>query len=243
MDLVPRSTTDLDPSKPSFDDRYLEIWNIVFMQHQNDGQGGLLELATPCIDTGMGLERITSVLQGKASNYDTEEFEELRNFLRSRSSRADHAAENVVMDHLRAAAFLVCEGVMPSNVGRGYVLRRLIRRASVFGVHSLGLHDVFLADLVPVLAQQVQLAHPEILLHSDSISQVLHSEQTVFARTLKKGTQVLAKRLQSPAVFDEAAAYDMFETHGLPLDMIQTMAKDLRHVDIDVDLVHDTRPG
>ncbi|MCS7149521.1 MAG: alanine--tRNA ligase [Caldimicrobium sp.] len=212
-------------------DRYLEIWNLVFMQYERDENGNLKPLPKPSIDTGMGLERITSVLQGVPSNYDTDLFAGIINLLAELSGRSfkeNHDTEiafRVIADHLRASAFLIAEGVMPSNEGRGYVLRRIIRRAERFG-KQIGLKDPFLYKLLPPLIDEYGSIYPEVSNNQDTISRVLKIEEERFLETLNFGTEVLEKevaKLQSEGkkVVPGELIFKLYDTYGFPYDLVR----------------------
>src|SRR5207248_9777554 len=163
-------------------DRYIEIWNLVFMQFNRDDQGNMNPLPKPSVDTGMGLERIAAVLQGKHSNYEIDLFQDL---IRA-AARETHAKDlksaslNVVADHIRACSFLIVDGVIPGNEGRGYVLRRIIRRAIRHG-YQLGQTKPFFHRLVPSLSAEMGQAYPELPAKQDYVMQVLEAEEERFA--------------------------------------------------------------
>ncbi|RCL45974.1 MAG: alanine--tRNA ligase, partial [Halieaceae bacterium] len=174
------------PGSPDDDlDRYIEIWNLVFMQFNRDGAGELHPLPAPSVDTGMGLERISAVMQGVHNNYDIDLFQALIAATADRLDVADlsDTSLRVVADHLRSCAFLITDGVLPSNEGRGYVLRRILRRAIRHG-NKLGATEPFFADLVPSLAQEMGDAYPELRKQQETIMKALSSEEEQFARTL-----------------------------------------------------------
>jgi alanyl-tRNA synthetase len=175
-------------------DRWLEIWNLVFMQYNRDGNGALTPLPRPSIDTGMGLERITSVLQGVESNYDTDLLRFLIQFVEKISGRTYHKDQRgfpfrVIADHARACTFLVNDGVQPTNEGRGYVLRRILRRAVRFG-KNLGLERPFLCELVPAVVRMMKEAYPDLVEKKDYIQKVIRLEEERFHTTLHEGMRV-----------------------------------------------------
>jgi alanyl-tRNA synthetase len=177
-------------------DRYLEIWNLVFMQFNRDASGNLTPLPAPNIDTGMGLERITAVLQGVSSNYDTDLFTGLTAFIGRLSGRIYGATPDadvsirVIADHVRASAFLVADGVLPSNEGRGYVLRRIIRRASRHG-KMLGMDRPFLHEVALCVVSEMGGTYPELKARAEFVDKVIASEEERFLKTLDRGLGLL----------------------------------------------------
>ncbi|KAJ2050777.1 hypothetical protein H4S04_002388 [Coemansia sp. S16] len=222
----------------SDDERWLEFWNLVFMQFHRGADGELRPLALPCVDTGMGLERVASILQGKMNNFDTDEFQVIIRDIDARCPPGQNsgnvdlakalACKRIIADHLRASAFLISEGVFPSNIGRGYVLRRIIRRAVRAG-RLLGINDSVLSALYPSLELAMGAAYPELLERRQLIVSVLESEEKMFLRTLDKGLVLLegifasgnSKRLVSGA-----DAFSLYDTHGFPLDLTEIIARD-----------------
>ncbi|KAI8057106.1 tRNA synthetases class II (A)-domain-containing protein [Syncephalis plumigaleata] len=213
------------------EDRWIEIWNIVFMQYNRTRHGQLESLPIPCIDTGMGLERLASVLQNKVNNFDTDLFTPLKNALQpfipvtknAASSELAIIYENIIVDHVRSSAFLVADGITPSNVGRGYVLRRIIRRAIRAG-QQLGIKETFLYRLVPALVDSFKGAYPDLSTRSSIVADVLKEEEQIFRRSLDKGIRMIDQ------VFNEASyqatktvpgevAFQLYATHGFPLDL------------------------
>ena len=172
-------------------DRWLEVWNLVFMQYDRDAAGTLNPLPAPCIDTGMGLERVTSVVQGKLTNYDTDLFQPLIQAIAKKAGVTYGADEDkdvslrVVADHLRATTFLIGDGVMPGNEGRGYVLRKIMRRALRHG-RKLGLEGAFLNELTGVVVERMAGAYPELRSQAPSIARVVRAEEERFGSTLKQ---------------------------------------------------------
>ena len=182
-------------------DRWLEIWNLVFMQYVRDEAGNLSPLAKPSIDTGMGLERIASVLQGASTNYDTDLFlpiiDKVRQIAGTPFETQDHVfASRVIADHIRACTFLAADGVHPSNEGRGYVMRRVLRRAVRFG-RMLGIQRPFMAELVPVVVDIMGDAYPEVSTKAEYIMQILTRDEQRFLNTLEDG-QLRAAQLSPP---------------------------------------------
>ena len=208
-------------------DRYLEIWNLVFMQFDRDKEGRLTPLPRPSIDTGMGLERVVSVLQGVPSNWDTDLFQGIIGEIARRSGTAYDRGDagfpfRVIADHVRSAAFLVVDGVLPDNEGRGYVLRRLIRRAVMMG-RRLGLRSPFLPDLLAPLVASLGAAYPELPEHLDSVKVALAAEEERFAQTLEDGGRILSDQLKEVqgGVLDGAVAFLLYDTYGFPLELTE----------------------
>jgi len=215
-------------------DRWLEIWNLVFMQYDRDATGRLAPLPAPCIDTGMGLERITAVVQGKLSNYDTDLFQPLIAAVAGRAATSYGASPDgdvslrVVADHLRAMTFLVADGVMPGNEGRGYVLRKIMRRAMRHG-KKLGIDGPFLHDLVHVVVARMGGAYPELLTHAETVSRVVRAEEERFGTTLKQAFAVfeqVAARHAGAGRIPGAEAFRLYDTYGLPLDFTEELARE-----------------
>ncbi len=208
-------------------DRFIEIWNLVFMQYEQVDAATLRDLPKPSIDTGMGLERIAAVLQGKHDNYDIDLFRRLI----EASAEATGAAANgahavshrVIADHLRSVSFLIADGVMPSNEGRGYVLRRILRRA-VRHVHMMGCNEPVLHRLVPALVGEMGAAFPELGRAQALITETLRMEETRFRATLARGLRLLAdetSKLASGAPLPGDVAFRLYDTFGFPLDLTQ----------------------
>jgi alanyl-tRNA synthetase len=213
-------------SKDEDGDRFIEIWNLVFMQFDQVG-GKRVPLPKPSIDTGLGLERISAVLQGVHDNYDIDLFRALIRasveFTGVPAEGAQKASHRVIADHLRASAFLVADGVLPSNEGRGYVLRRIMRRA-MRHAQLLGAKDPLMWRLVPALAREMGQAYPELIRVEALISETLKLEETRFRRTLDRGLSLLeeeSKGLKSGAKFSGETAFKLYDTYGFPLDLTQ----------------------
>jgi alanyl-tRNA synthetase len=208
-------------------DRFIEIWNLVFMQNEQFADGSMVPLPKQSIDTGMGLERIGALLQGKHDNYDTD-------LMRSLIEASAHATSSdpdgpgkthhrVIADHLRSTSFLIADGVMPSNEGRGYVLRRIMRRA-MRHAHQLGAKDPVMHRLVPALVAQMGGAYPELTRGQAMIEETLRLEETRFRQTLERGLHLLddeLARLPAGAALPGAAAFKLYDTYGFPLDLTQ----------------------
>jgi len=203
-------------------DRYIEIWNLVFMQYEDQLGGKRLNLPKPSIDTGMGLERISAVLQGKNSNFDIDLFQNLIEASKRLSGdHSDSSSHKVIADHIRSISFLVADGVMPSNEGRGYVLRRIMRRA-MRHVHNLGTKDIILHKMVPNLVAEMGDAYPELRRAQAVITSVLELEENRFRDTLGKGMKILDEelaKLPQGSAFPGSAAFKLYDTYGFPVDL------------------------
>ena len=216
------------PGSPDEDgDRFIEIWNLVFMQNEQHADGALTDLAKQSIDTGMGLERIGALLQGVHDNYDTDLMRALIEASADATSTdpdgPDRVHHRVIADHLRSTSFLIADGVMPSNEGRGYVLRRIIRRA-VRHAHQAGARDALLPRLVPALVRQMGQAYPELVRAEALVAETLRGEEERFRATLERGLRLLddeVGRLSPGATLPGAAAFRLYDTHGFPLDLTQ----------------------
>ncbi len=210
-------------------DRYIEIWNLVFMQYNRDAQGELHPLPAPSVDTGMGLERIAAVLQHVHSNYEIDLFTALINATASQLGAADTEDKSlrVIADHLRSTAFLIADGVLPGNEGRGYVLRRIIRRAIRHG-NKLGAQDPFFAELVPELMAQMGDAYPQLLAQQGAITEALRAEEAQFARTLDNGMAILEEALEG--IHNDTIPGDiifkLYDTYGFPVDLTNDIARE-----------------
>ena len=226
------------PGTPEEDgDRFIEIWNLVFMQYDKQPDGSLVPLPSPCVDTGMGLERIASIMQGKHNNYDIDLFQHLINKAAALTGAKDlqDPSLKVVADHIRTCAFLIADGVLPSNEGRGYVLRRIIRRAARHG-HKLGASGVFFADMIGALIDVMGEDYPELVDNRVRIEQALKQEELKFAETLEVGMQEYRKatdRLAEGEDIPGDLAFKLYDTFGFPLDLTQDVAReDGRVVDV-----------
>jgi alanyl-tRNA synthetase len=220
------------PGSPEEDgDRFTEIWNLVFMQFEQLEPGKRVDLPKPSIDTGMGLERIAAVLQGKHDNYDTDL---LRAIIEASADAASvapdgpHAVSHrVIADHLRAAAFLIADGVLPSNEGRGYVLRRIMRRG-MRHAHKLGCREPLMWRLVPALVTMMAGAFPELKRAEALITETLRDEEGRFKQTLERGLKLLEEaldRLPAAGVLDGEVAFKLYDTFGFPLDLTQDILR------------------
>ncbi|AZP26560.1 alanine--tRNA ligase [Morganella morganii] len=224
------------PGSPEEDgDRYIEIWNIVFMQFNRQSDGTLEPLPKPSVDTGMGLERITAVLQHVNSNYDIDLFRKLIADVAKVTGADDLTSKSlrVIADHIRSCAFLICDGVIPSNEGRGYVLRRIIRRAVRHG-YMLGAKDTFFYKLVALLIDVMGSAGEELARQRVMVEKVLKSEEEQFARTLERGLQLLDDELASLTgdTLSGEAAFRLYDTYGFPLDLTADVCRE-RNLKVD----------
>ena len=210
-------------------DRYVEIWNLVFMQYNRDHTGELHPLPKPSVDTGMGLERIAAVMQGVHSNYEIDLFQGLIHSAAEILAVADleHASLRVIADHIRSCAFLVADGVLPGNEGRGYVLRRIIRRAIRHG-NKLGATEPFFHKLVATLARQMGDAYPELGKLRERIEKALLTEEQQFARTLDHGMQILEDALEAMDGIEipGEVVFRLYDTYGFPTDLTNDIARE-----------------
>jgi alanyl-tRNA synthetase len=215
-------------SKDADGDRWVEIWNLVFMQFNRDASGKLEPLPKPSVDTGAGLERIAAVMQGVTDNYDTDQFKVLVAAARKLAGKdAQRNSLNVIADHIRATSFLIADGVQPSNEGRGYVLRRIMRRAIRHG-YKLGLNEPFFHSLVGPLAEVMGEAYPELLDKRLTIERTIRQEEDAFAQTLDRGMKLLEDAIK--AARDKTIAgevvFKLYDTYGFPLDLTADIARE-----------------
>jgi alanyl-tRNA synthetase len=216
------------PGSPDQDgDRFIEIWNLVFMQFEQVTKEERVALPRPSIDTGMGLERIAAVLQGEHDNYDIDLFKALIRASEEATGvpaqGANRASHRVIADHLRASSFLVADGVLPSNEGRGYVLRRIMRRA-MRHAQLLGARDPLMHRLVPTLVKEMGLAYPELVRAQSLIAETLKLEENKFRKTLERGLLLLGdatENLSDGGELDGETAFKLYDTYGFPLDLTQ----------------------
>ncbi|MGA8591821.1 MAG: alanine--tRNA ligase [Pseudolabrys sp.] len=220
-------------------DRFIEIWNLVFMQYEQLERGKRVDLPRPSIDTGMGLERIAAVLQGTHDNYAIDLFATLIRAIAELTGvdpeGPQKASHRVIADHLRASAFLIADGVLPSNEGRGYVLRRIMRRA-MRHAELLGAREPLMWKLVPALTREMGQAYPELLRAEALITETLKLEETRFRRTLERGLAILdekSKSLKKGAMFDGETAFTLYDTYGFPLDLTQDALRS-RGISVDI---------
>lgn len=218
------------PGSPDEDgDRFIEIWNLVFMQFDRQPDGTLVPLPAPCVDTGMGLERLAAILQHVHTNYEIDLFQTLIRKASELTGTADleNKSLRVIADHIRACAFLIVDGVLPSNEGRGYVLRRIIRRALRHG-WMLGVRQPFFSKLVPTLVELMGEAYPELAAAQDTVLRALQAEEERFAETLDAGMKIfedVAAKAQGGVIAGEDA-FRLYDTYGFPLDLTQDIARE-----------------
>ncbi|XUU59932.1 alanine--tRNA ligase [Erythrobacter sp. HA6-11] len=216
------------PGSPDEDgDRFVEIWNLVFMQFEQNADGERAALPSPSIDTGMGLERIAAVMQGVHDNYDTDTFKALiaasEGLTSTKAEGERTASHRVIADHLRSTSFLLADGVLPSNEGRGYVLRRIMRRA-MRHAHLLGASEPLMHRLVPALVAEMGQAYPELTRAQALIEDVLEREETQFRRTLSKGLRLLDEatgEMSEGGELDGETAFKLYDTYGFPFDLTE----------------------
>ncbi|MBT4123374.1 MAG: alanine--tRNA ligase, partial [Candidatus Ruthia sp.] len=220
-------------------DRYIEIWNLVFTQYDKQEDGYLKPLDAPCVDTGMGLERLAAVLQHKNNNYDTDGFKGLIKAVvdltpKTNNIKADNASVRVISDHIRSTAFMIVDGVIPSNEGRGYVLRRIIRRAIRHG-HKIGIDKVFFYRLAPVLALELKDVYPELKKALANVEKVLKREEQRFSQTLDQGMGILEEAIANlkGGEIDGETVFKLYDTYGFPVDLTADVARE-RDLTIDM---------
>ncbi|MFT7461634.1 MAG: alanyl-tRNA synthetase, partial [Planctomycetota bacterium] len=210
-------------------DRYVEIWNLVFMQYDRDGDGNLNPIPLPSVDTGMGLERIAAVMQGVHNNYDIDLFQSLLSAIKEINDgvEADLVSARVVADHIRSCAFLITDGVIPSNEGRGYVLRRIIRRAARHG-NKLGFNEPFFHRLVKPLSKLMGDAFPELLEAEEFVERTLKQEEIRFAETLDQGLRHLEDILANldGSIIAGEDVFKLYDTYGFPMDLTADIARE-----------------
>ena len=229
------------PGTPEEDgDRFIEIWNLVFDQFEDLPDGSRINIKKPSIDTGMGLERIAAILQGVHSNFDIDTFQNIIKAIADIANTdprgALQASHNVVADHLRAMCFLIADGVLPSNEGRGYVLRRIMRRA-MRHAYLLGVKEPMMYKLLPVLQKEMGDAYPELYRFEKLITETIHTEEKRFGRTLDKGMRLLDEEtsgLNNGDTLNGETAFKLYDTYGFPLDLTQDALKP-RGISVDTD--------
>ncbi|MBY0407089.1 MAG: alanine--tRNA ligase, partial [Rickettsiales bacterium] len=225
-----------------FDARFVEIWNLVFMQYEQVDANTRIDLPKPSIDTGMGLERISAVMQGVHDNYDIDLFKKVIGAIKDEAAAlgakpsADPAPYKVLADHLRSSCFLIADGVMPSNEGRGYVLRRIMRRAMRYA-HQLGCKDPLMYKLVPSLVSEMGGQYPELARAQAAITDNLRQEEERFKQTLERGLKLLDEetaKLSKGGQLPGEAAFKLYDTYGFPLDLTQDILRQ-RGMTVDTD--------
>ncbi|AXE61742.1 alanine--tRNA ligase [Candidatus Thioglobus sp. NP1] len=228
------------PGTPEEDgDRFIEIWNLVFMQFERQSDGELEPLKSKGVDTGMGLERLAAVMQHENNNYDIDSFKELTKDIvkltpKTEKVQDSNASVRVIADHIRSTAFMVVDGIIPSNEGRGYVLRRIIRRAIRHG-HKLGINKTFFYKLVSTLAKQNKSAYPELISVQSSVEKILKKEEERFAQTLDIGMDILNNAINelSGEEISGELAFKLYDTYGFPVDLTADVARE-RYLTIDM---------
>mgnify|MGYP003325613059 FL=1 len=216
------------PGSPGDDgDRFVEIWNLVFMQFNRDAAGDLTPLPKPSVDTGMGLERVSAVMQGVNSNYETDLFLNLIKASEKAIKSPGEPSHKVIADHIRSVSFLIADGVMPSNEGRGYVLRRIMRRAIRHG-YKLGAKKPFLHNLVAPLVQEMEIAFPMLATSQSLIETTIHDEENKFLETLEKGIEILDKEIKkmTSQVIPGEVVFKLHDTFGFPFDLTADIARE-----------------
>lgn len=218
------------PGTPEEDgDRYIEVWNIVFMQYNRHADGSTSDLPKPSVDTGMGLERIAAILQDVHNNYDIDLFQALIKKAQqiTDTQDANSASLKVIADHIRSCAFLIADGVLPSNEGRGYVLRRIIRRAIRHG-NKLGANEVFFYKLVDELINQMGEAYPQLVEKRELIEKTLIKEEELFLKTIENGIKIFEAEIEDlkDNTISGDVAFKLYDTYGFPLDLIADMARE-----------------
>jgi alanyl-tRNA synthetase len=226
------------PGTPEEDgDRYVEIWNLVFMQFNRDAQGVLTPLPKPSVDTGMGLERLAAVMQGVHTNYDIDLFKNLITQTANVTKTTDltNPSLRVIADHIRACAFLIVDGVVPSNEGRGYVLRRIIRRALRHG-NKLGVKELFFYQLVDALNAEMGIAYPELPANLEIVKRVLKQEEERFVEVLDHGLKLLEQAISelTNKIISGAVVFKLYDTYGFPVDLTADIARE-RDLTLDMD--------
>ncbi len=216
-------------SKEADGDRFVEIWNLVFMQYEQLSPQEMISLPKPSVDTGMGMERIAAVLQGVHNNFDTDIFkaiiEESEEITKIKAIGSAQASHRVIADHLRSSCFLMADGVLPSNEGRGYVLRRIMRRA-MRHVQLLGYKGTLMAKLVPTLVEKMGRAYPELVRATPLIMETLNLEEDRFRQTLEKGLKLLTEESQKVKdLLPGEIAFKLYDTYGFPLDLTQDVLR------------------
>ncbi len=219
------------PGSPDEDgDRFIEIWNLVFMQYEQISKDKRINLPKPSVDTGMGLERMTAVLQGTHDNYKIDHFKKIMgtssDLLKSPINDSTIASHRVIADHLRAISFLIAEGILPSNEGRGYVLRRIMRRG-MRHAHSLGSKDPVFYKLFDILLNEMKSSYPELIAGKELIIETLKNEEEKFSSLLERGMKILDENLikVSNKTFPGSAAFKLYDTYGFPLDLTADILK------------------
>ncbi len=230
------------PGQGDEGDRFVEIWNLVFMQYQILKGGKRIDLPSQCIDTGMGLERVASIMQGKHNNYDIDLFQDIINESIKITGNNDQkmiASHRVISDHLRSSCFLIADGILSSNEGRGYILRRIIRRA-IRHVNKLGGNNTVFSDLAPILIDRMGKHFDELVIAKDSIVTELKEEEQKFSETLDKGIKILNAEIAGAKGknLSGEVAFKLYDTYGFPLDLTQDILRE-QNLTVDIDQFND----
>lgn len=240
IDLRPQSEVDKIPGRELVNNDHpqvIEIWNLVFIQYNRMANGSLQDLPDKHVDTGMGFERLAMAIQGKQSNYDTDVFQPMIQYLAKKAGVTYGDAETadialrVIVDHIRAIAFAIADGQLPSNNGAGYVIRRILRRAVRYGFQFLNFNEPFMAELMPFMKEQFGNVFPEIVAQADFISKVITEEESGFLRTLELGLKklnALKEELQKEGtkIIEGKIAFELYDTFGFPLDLTSLIARE-----------------
>lgn len=225
------------PGTPAQDgDRFVEIWNLVFMQDEKKSDGSIVPLKTKCVDTGIGLERLLSVTNNQCDNYETADFQELIQLSANLLNNNDlkNTSHRVIADHARATTFLIGDGVLPGNEGRNYVLRRIIRRAMTYAYFLQKNLQPFLHQMVNKIATQMQTAYPEIKQNQDRIAQIIYTEEQSFLETLARGIIFLEEEIAklTDKIFAGSTAFKLYDTFGFPLDLTEKILQ-MRNIQLE----------
>ena len=214
----------------------IEIWNLVFIQFNRKANGSLVDLPAKHVDTGMGFERLAMVIQGKKSNYDTDVFSPFIGLVEKESGKKytfsydlkdkSDIAMRVVVDHIRAVAFTIADGQLPSNTGAGYVIRRILRRAVRYYYSFLGIKEPFLHKLIPLLAEEFKTVFPELYAQKDQVKKIILGEESTFLRTLENGLKRFATLAAANKKIEGKAAFELYDTYGFPIDLTRLMASE-----------------
>ena len=236
IDLRPQSEIDRLPGRELVNNDHplvIEIWNLVFIQYNRLADGSLQNLPQKHVDTGMGFERLAMAIQGKTSNYDTDVFTPLMHVIAAKagvtygSDQKQDVAIRVIADHIRAIAFTIADGQLPSNAKAGYVIRRILRRAVRYGYTFLGFKEPFLNELIPTLAKQFDVVFPELIQQQDFVSKVIREEELSFLRTLENGLKRFESISQgSGSTISGKDAFELYDTYGFPIDLTRLIAKE-----------------
>ena len=213
------------PTKGDTGDRYIEIWNLVFTQYNRDINGALNDLPKKCVDTGMGLERIHAVVEGKTDNFKTSLFSDLEKYLDKslNSKNINYTIKKIIMDHCRSSCFLISDGVIPSNEGRGYVLRRIIRRATRF-LYNAGIQEPFIYSCADILKDTMGGTYNGLINKSELIKETLKIEENNYLNTLSKGLELINKLTKSRNELSGENIFKLYDTYGFPSEIIQEIA-------------------